>query len=198
MKRGVIVALAIAVGILLALIAIPALRHPLKSLSVPTITPLPSFTPTPTQIVGVPITIKIPTIGVEASIEPVTVDSNGNMDVPKDPMETAWYSRGSRPGQNGSAVIDGHVDTPTGARAVFARINELRKGNRIEVISADNVTTTFIVQSVHSYPLATIPLEKIFDTNIAEKRLNLITCGGIWDKNKKIYTERIVVFSVAD
>ncbi len=195
MKRGVIVIAALILGMLLAYLIIPGLRNPLKGLSISRITPLPISAPTPTPQVSPPIEIKIPKWGVDAQIEAVTIDEKGDMDVPKDYMHTAWYSLGPKPGEMGNAVIDGHVDTPTGLPAVFANIGKLTKGDVIEIRTESGNTLTFFVEKVETYPVESIPLNIIFDKTIQEQRLNLITCGGVWDKNKKMYSERTVVYS---
>ncbi len=198
MKRGVIVIVAIISGIILAYITLPGLQHPLKEARIQKITPHSSKIASPIPQVSRPIQIRIPKWGVNAQIEAVTVDEKGNMDVPKDYMNTAWYSLGPKPGEMGSAVIDGHVDTPTGLPAVFANIGKLTKGDIIEIKTESGNKLTFFVEKVETYPVESIPLNIIFDKTIQEKRLNLITCGGVWDKNKKMYTERTVVYSKAD
>src|SRR3981081_1577001 len=59
----------------------------------------------------VPARLQIPKIGVDATVEQVGVDRAGNMDIPKSPNNVAWYSPGVAPGQNGDAVIAGHLDS---------------------------------------------------------------------------------------
>lgn len=151
----------------------------------------------PTQKVSeiaAPVRIAIPSLSVNAEIEEVGVDKDGNMDIPKDFNNTAWYSPGTKPGEKGSAVIDGHVDTPDGKPAVFAKISTLNAGDKIEVIDKNNLKHVFEVTKVIDYTLATIPLEEIFSSN-TEASLNLITCAGKFDKNKKMYDKRTVVYS---
>jgi LPXTG-site transpeptidase (sortase) family protein len=152
--------------------------------------------PTPTSVRSpeVPVRIIIPNLQVETEIESVTVDSNGNMDVPKDWNNTAWYSLGPKPGEKGSSVIDGHLDTPSGDPAIFANISNLKKGDEIKVIDEKNNTYTFSVFSVKNYELSEMPLDEIFSRN-TEPMLNLITCSGVFDQNKKMYTHRTVVYS---
>jgi sortase A len=151
----------------------------------------------PTQKVSetaVPVQINIPILSVSAKVEQVGIDKDGNMDIPKDFNNTAWYSPGPKPGETGSAVIDGHVDTPTGEPAVFAKISTLKNGDNIEVIDQNNVKHTFEVTKVADYDLATIPLEEIFSSK-TRPGLNLITCAGTFDKSKKMYDKRTVVYS---
>src|SRR5665647_1830768 len=60
--------------------------------------------------VGVPVRLKIPTINVDATVESVGLTPDGDMDLPKDPDDVAWYEL-ARPGEDGSAVMAGHYGT---------------------------------------------------------------------------------------
>src|SRR5215469_432543 len=119
-----IISLGIIVGISVGVEASHGLNHAKKQVlgmqvhAQVSVTPT-QFVPSPTTGPGIPETISIPKINVNATVESVAMDSQGRMDVPKSGDDTAWYSPGLRPGTNGSAVIDGHYDRVTGAPAVF-------------------------------------------------------------------------------
>src|SRR5438128_2185263 len=70
-------------------------------------------------LISSPTTIRIPAIHINARVESVGLDSEGHMAVPKVPANVAWYNLGPKPGEDGNAVIDGHIDTITGEPAVF-------------------------------------------------------------------------------
>lgn len=146
------------------------------------------------ESVGNPVRLSIPKYHVTAAIESVGLDSKKRMDIPRNFNDVAWYNLGFKPGQKGSAVIDGHVDTPTGAPAVFATIASLQSGDYIQVIDSQDKTYTFTVTTVVTYPFDQLPLEKIFNTT-DKPRLNLITCAGTWDKLNKNYSDRTVVYA---
>jgi sortase (surface protein transpeptidase) len=192
MKRIIIICIFILAGILAAFSFSASSHNPTVKQGAST----QQSTATPTKVaVANPRKIVIPKLNVNATIEPVTVDSHGRMDVPSNFLNTAWYSPGAKPGERGSAVIDGHVDTPQGTPSVFAKINTLKPGDVIQIISKNDKLYTFTVTKAESYPLKTIPLNKIFDQTTHEKRLNLITCSGTWDAANKIYTSREVVYA---
>lgn len=142
----------------------------------------------------VPLTLDIPAIHVHATVESVGLDSHRQMDVPKNPQDVAWYNLGSQPGEVGNAVIDGHVDTPTGAPAVFAKLKNVHLGDTIDVIERQHIKHEFVVTSIQDLPTAIFPTNRIFGPT-TETRLNLITCAGTWDNNTSNYSERLVVFS---
>jgi sortase A len=144
--------------------------------------------------IGLPQTLRIPKINVNTTIEHVGLDKEKKMDVPKEVMNVGWYNLGPRPGMTGNSAIDGHVDTPTGAPAIFYNLKKLKAGDRIEVVDENNRTHTFAVTDVIDYQTNEFPIQEVFGPT-DKTRLNLITCGGIWDKVKKDYSERTVVYS---
>ena len=142
----------------------------------------------------VPVTLDIPAIHIHAHIESVGLDSHQQMDVPKDTQDVAWYKLGSQPGSQGNAVIDGHVDTPTSAPAVFARLKDIKSGDTIDVTEQQHITHEFVVTSVEHFSTPTFPANRVFGS-ISGAHLNLITCDGVWDNNMSNYSQRLVVFS---
>lgn len=153
-------------------------------------------TPTaaPEVLVGIPQTIIIGKIGVEASVEQVGKDSEGKMDIPSNFHNTAWYRLGPKPGELGNAVIAGHLDTPTGAPSTFWSITTLDKGDRIEVVDQEGEKYTFSVTDIANYSYDQFPISEVFGPS-DKKRLNLITCGGTFNASTKNYSDRTVVFS---
>lgn len=149
------------------------------------------------QTAGIPILLTISTLHVSAPIEHVGLDAQKRMDVPKGIGNVGWYDLGTRPGDRGSAVIDGHYDTPTGAPAIFYNISKLQKGDKVMVTDENGKNHTFVVSDNLTYAYDKLPLQKIF-TQSDKPRLNLITCGGTWDKGSHNYSERNVVYAVEE
>jgi sortase A len=143
---------------------------------------------------AVPQTISIPSIDVEAHLESVGMDKEKRMDTPKDADNGAWYNLGYKPGQVGSAVIAGHLDKENGDPAVFWRVKELSKGDKIIITDVENQTHTFAVVNIEKYPYNDFPLQKVFGSS-SKPMLNLITCQGDWDKEAKNYSHRMVIFA---
>ncbi|MBX4204792.1 MAG: class F sortase [Candidatus Doudnabacteria bacterium] len=141
-----------------------------------------------------PARIVIPSIGVDAAVERVGILPNGSMDVPADQDDTAWYSLGPRPGEIGSAVIDGHVDGENNTTAVFANLHNLKPGDQIRVHDGQGGVVTFAVRESRIYAPDADATE-IFTSADGIAHLNLITCQGIWDKSAQSYTQRLVVFA---
>lgn len=146
------------------------------------------------DIDATPSTFRIPSLGVEAAVESVGLDSQNNMDVPKNDYNVAWYNLGYKPGENGSAVIAGHYDTRAGTPAVFYELGNLAVGETIEVEYPNKETHTFRVTDKQVYNHDQVPMQKVFNTK-GTAGLNLITCQGVFDPNSQIYSKRMVVYT---
>ena len=143
-----------------------------------------------------PVRLIIPAIGLNASIEPVGVQPNGDLQTAQlQPWDdVGWYKSGAIPGQRGTAVIDGHLDRPGGSAAVFWNLRDLHAGDAVMVINAQGKTIRFHVTQILSYPPQQAPLQQIFG-NGGGTFLNLITCAGDWIPNQHQTTLREVVYT---
>lgn len=140
-----------------------------------------------------PVRLVIPTLGITAAIQHVGVNESGNMAVPSNYTDVAWYRYGVSPGGTGSAVIAGHVNNGFGLSGVFERLGELAVGDTIYVDREDG-RVAFIVTSVRSYPYQAVPTDIVFNPS-GSPRLNLITCEGKWLRADRTYDQRLVVFT---
>ncbi|MER7443907.1 class F sortase [Micromonospora avicenniae] len=143
-----------------------------------------------------PNRIKIPRIGVDAPTAQVGLDKNQQIAVPplNQPKTAGWYKLGPSPGEVGTAVVVGHVDSRATGRAVFFRLGELKPKDTIEVLRADGTKARFIVDGVARYPKKQLPLELVYG-HTGKAQLRVITCGGDYDKAARSYKDNIVVFA---
>ena len=141
-----------------------------------------------------PMLLEIPSIGVKAKVQQVGLNSKKEMDVPSNEVDVAWYDLGPKPGEIGSAVIAGHLDDRTGKPAVFWDLDKMTTGDHIYVTDGNDNKKSFQVVSTERYKTGGAPLEKIYGASDGVY-LNLVTCGGVWDKAKDNYAERFVVFT---
>jgi sortase (surface protein transpeptidase) len=156
-----------------------------------TLPPGPSL---PAKGTGAPVRLTIPRIGVDAAIEKVALAKDDSMGIPKDPMDAGWYALGPRPGETGSAVIDGHVNWWYGATGVFKDLHLLKPGDTITVQDDSGADVSFTVREIHSYA-ASADAIAVFHSDDGKAHLNLITCDGVWVKMAGQYSERLVVFA---
>jgi len=145
---------------------------------------------------SVPVSVDIPAIGVRSQLLDLGLNSDGTVEVPSlgsDANEAAWYKYSATPGEIGSSVIEGHVDSYTGP-AVFFRLGALHPGDRVNVTLADGVTAIFRVTGVRDYAKTEFPDRLIYgSTDYAA--LRLITCGGTFDPATGHYLSSTVVFA---
>jgi hypothetical protein len=146
---------------------------------------------------SVPVSLEIPAIGVRSKLLDLGLSARGAMQVP--PLdsradEAAWYRYSATPGQIGSSVIEGHLDSHSGP-AVFFRLGALRPGDRVDVRLADGITAVFRVTGVRQYRKSRFPAGTVYGrTRYAG--LRLITCGGAFDYATGHYLGSTVVFAV--
>jgi sortase (surface protein transpeptidase) len=142
-----------------------------------------------------PVRIIIPSLRVDAPVMRLGRDTDGSVQVP--PLANhnlaGWYDRSVTPGQDGTSIILGHVDSVTGA-SVFYTIKNLTRGELVQVMRADGKIATFSVDGVQEVAKATFPTAKIYD-NTRYPELRLITCGGPFDTTTRQYLDNIVVYS---
>jgi hypothetical protein len=61
-----------------------------------------------------PVRVEIPAIGVSGRLVRLGLNADGTMQVAGDHGLAGWFTGGAMPGQDGPAVISGHVDSRTG------------------------------------------------------------------------------------
>jgi len=141
----------------------------------------------------VPAQLSIPTLEIDAIIEPVSITESGQMDVPARTERVGILTNGVLPGMVGNAVIDGHVDNHTGP-AVFFRLKNIKRGDIVSIKNEEGCKIDFMVESIEIFKTSDAPISKIFGSS-KEPRLNLITCTGKFDRKNQEYSERLVVFA---
>ena len=152
----------------------------------------------PYSSIGKPVTLKIPVLGVEARIQGVGKTAGGAMGSPQGInqfREAAWYKLGPRPGQEGSAVLAGHLDNAIALKGVFYDLDKLGVGDSIIVGAEDGTEVVFRVTGKQIYDHKNDTVDEVFTSADGKAHLNLVTCDGTWVQSERSYTERLVVFS---
>ncbi|HEY3504994.1 MAG TPA: class F sortase [Actinocatenispora sp.] len=140
-----------------------------------------------------PIRVRIPSLDIDAPIDPVRVDRGGALQPPRTFDHAGWWQAGPEPGERGPAVILGHVDSYRGP-AVFFRLATMKVGDQVFVDRADGSTAVFADRRMERRPKKAFPTEEVYgDTPDAE--LRLITCGGRFDPATRSYLDNVIVFA---
>jgi hypothetical protein len=143
-----------------------------------------------------PVTVDIPAIGVHSQLLDLGLNPDGTIQVPSLATaadEAAWYKDSATPGEIGTSIIEGHVDSYHGP-AVFFNLGALRPGDDIDVTLANGVTAIFRVDGVRDYLKDEFPGGFIYGPS-HYAALRLITCGGAFDSVTGHYLSSTVVFA---
>lgn len=143
--------------------------------------------------VPAPTAVSIPAIGVHSRLQRLGVQDDGAIEIPDAWAVAGWYARGVRPGQVGPAVIFGHVDSRRGP-AVFYRVDDLHRGDRVHVDRADGSRVTFVVDRVERHAKTRFPSDDVYLPTL-KPTLRLVTCGGTFDTAAGHYRDNVVVFA---
>jgi Sortase domain len=141
-----------------------------------------------------PVSLSIPVIGVHTHLIRLGLTAQGTLQVPASTSVAGWYTGGPRPGQVGSAVIAGHIDSYLGP-GVFFRLRLLRPGDRVYVRQAGGRLAVFRVYAEHSYPKDHFPTQRVYGP-APDPELRLITCGGTFNPATGSYLNNVVVYAV--
>ncbi|MFF7450785.1 MULTISPECIES: class F sortase [unclassified Streptomyces] len=140
------------------------------------------------------IRLVIPFLSLDAPVMSLRLDRDRRLPAPPDDDKNlvGWYEGGPSPGQQGTAVAVGHLDTDSGP-AVFAGLGELRRGRLIEVRRADGRTAVYAVDAIKTYEKDRFPNREVYGAR-GRPELRLITCGGTYHRRTG-YSGNVVVFA---
>lgn len=146
-----------------------------------------------------PIAISLPSVGIQSSLITVGKTATGEMEVPEYPNfdKAAWYRESPTPGQYGSSIILGHVDSyaSNNGASVFFSLPKVKVGDPIVINRTDGSTVNFIVRAIRNYNKADMPDDIIYGPVTEDAELRLITCSGKFIHETGTYDSNTVVFA---
>lgn len=142
-----------------------------------------------------PVSVRIPAIGAESELLSLGLRDNGSLEVPPgDPGAPAsWYNGSPTPGEQGPAILLGHVNATDGGPGIFAGLRGLAPGDTIEVTREDGTTAVFAVERGEQYPKNSFPTLTVYG-NTEGAELRLITCDG-YDAATGEFDDNYVVYA---
>ena len=143
----------------------------------------------------VPVSVRIPSIGAASTLVQLGLNPDGTVQVPPvdTPMQAGWYDRGYAPGQDGPAVLLGHVDGDHQA-GIFYRLHELTAGDKVLVTREDGSVLTFAVTRVQRVSKDAFPTAAVYGPT-TDPELRLVTCGGAFDYATHHYVDNLIVYA---
>ena len=140
-----------------------------------------------------PVRVVIPAIGVDARIVKLGLNRDQTMEVPRDLDDAGWFAPAPEPGEQGSAIIVGHVNGRSGP-GVFSRLWRLRAGDVIEVHLADGSEVTFVARSMLRVAKTRFPTDLVY-ARTSLPTLRLITCAGKLNYATGHHSQNRIVFA---
>jgi sortase (surface protein transpeptidase) len=138
------------------------------------------------------VRLRVPGLGIDADIDAVGVQADGQMALPADVDRVGWYRFGPAPGAGGSAVLAGHVDDRDQGLGAMAPLRDAAVGQEVDVQDGAGATTRWRVVSRELIQKPGLPLDRLFARD-GPPRLTLITCGGPFQPALRSYRDNVVV-----
>jgi hypothetical protein len=139
-----------------------------------------------------PVRLSVPARGVDAAVDAVGVEADGLMTVPAEVDRVGWYRFGPAPGEEGSAVLAGHVDSREQGLGAMAPLGQAAPGDEVVVTDAAGATTTWRIVTREPIQKQVLPVDRLF-ARTGPPRLTLITCGGPFLPEYGSYRDNLVV-----
>lgn len=140
-----------------------------------------------------PERIDILAINTGGCITRVGIDQYDAIAVPDNIYTAAWYVKSALPGQPGLSVIDGHVSGRYNTDAIFQNLGRLKKGDEFTITLGSGRVLRYSVFKQQSVPLNIAVNVLLAKDPQAFSQLNLVTCGGNYDRATKLYDHRVIV-----
>jgi hypothetical protein len=140
-----------------------------------------------------PAWISIPRAGVAAPVDSLGARPTG-LQVPR-LGRAGWWNGGPRPGEDGRAVVVGHLDSLHGPD-VFAHVPELTRGDAIVIRDRTGQYHHYAVVGVTRVQKAQFPTADVYGA-APRPVLVLVTCGGPYDKALGHYRDNVLVYARA-
>lgn len=140
-----------------------------------------------------PVRVRYPAIDADLPVQPRGVADDGQMDLPDDAAQAAWYQFGMSPAEGaGTTVIAAHAGSEQTPFGPFYGLLDAQQGD--EVIIADSAGQEHRYQVIETQQLGKDGLDftPYFDRS-GPHRLVLITCGGQWVPERNSYTDNVIV-----
>lgn len=143
-----------------------------------------------------PTRVRVPGLGLDATVRPVGVGGERQMRLPADPRVLGWYRFGPAPGGDGSVVLAGHVDSRRFGVGPLAALQTIVVGERVEVVTGPGRVRSYRVDSIERFDRQALPAA-VF-TRTGPERLRLVTCTGPFLPDAGGYQQNLVVTAVPD
>lgn len=143
--------------------------------------------------------IYIPTLGVNARVMSVGVNSRGSIDTPSNLNDTAWYDGSAKPGQEGQVFIDGHTSFNRHLNAAFNNLPKLKANDQVVIEKGNGEKVSYRVVSTKTVETSKVDMGEALNPPAgAKKGLTLMTCTGTFNYRNQTADKRFIVYAVQE
>lgn len=142
-----------------------------------------------------PRIIEIPKLNAKARVMRVGLDKQDTLLAPNNVHDAGWYTGSAKPGEaSGATVIDGHISGPT-QPGVFVNLKKLQAGDIISIERGDKTKITYKVIKTEQHDVADVNMYEVMQSVTAKHGLNIISCGGAFNRKMNSFEQRIIVYA---
>lgn len=148
-------------------------------------------------IVGptLPRMLYIDKLNIATRVLPMSVNADGSIQAPRNIYDAGWYNGSVKPGEIGAMFVDGHASGST-REGIFASIDKLSNGDRIQIGKGDGSKLTYQVVHVETVDLEAVDMRKaLLPYGNVLRGLNLMTCSGKWTDERQTFDQRTIVYT---
>jgi hypothetical protein len=144
----------------------------------------------------VPLELIVAGADLRIPVVPTGVAKDGQMELPPNPERIGWYKFGPAPSATrGSVVLGGHLDSREYGVGPLVRLGRTRPGDLIGLRLSDGRTLQYRTEAVRNVDKQALALDVVFDRT-GPRRLQLVTCGGEYIRDRGGYQQNLVVTAV--
>ncbi|WP_413316629.1 class F sortase [Agrococcus sp. 1P02AA] len=127
-----------------------------------------------------PVRVQIPALERDAELIQTGLRADRTLEVPPDAegSPASWYDGSPTPGEPGTSVLLGHVNSLTDDSGVFYDLQSLVAGDEVRVLREDGSTAVFEIYRVESFAKDEFPTREVYYP-ASEAELRLITCDNL-------------------
>ncbi len=143
---------------------------------------------------GIPVSVSIPSLGINAPIVPTTTSGTGankQLLIPANIHTVGWWDNSSPPGTAGTTLLAGHVDWYGQGPGALYHLVSIQAGSQIQLKTSTGAVSNWIAGPAKleskSYVAST------HWTSTGAPTLVLVTCGGPFNATDGQYLDNVVV-----
>jgi len=139
-----------------------------------------------------PRRIIIDNLNVNGFVQQVGLDEQNAISVPSNVHMAGWYVNSKKPGDDGLSIVDGHVSGRYND-GIFKELSSAKIGSVFSIEFGDLSVRKFEIVEVKQLPESqSADFLLKYDESI-KAQLNLITCGGKFNKDSATFDDRVIV-----